>query len=62
MFYDECNAVKLSKYLKMFDNKDKSNKTDCGQRELKKLEWDMKDASVGETKRNGRLGSSKVSR
>lgn len=37
------NEVKLSKYLKMSEDREKASKLDHGNRELKKLEWDMKD-------------------
>lgn len=58
--------MKLSKYLKMSVNKDKCNRMEWGIRELRKLEWDMKDASIGgmgdKSKRNGRVGSLKGNR
>lgn len=56
------NEVKLSKYLKMSEDRGKSYRTDRGNRELKKLEWDMKDAFVGVHKRKSRVGPTNSNR
>lgn len=42
------NEMKLSKYLKMSDDKEKNYKMERGHKELRKLEWDINDVSMGD--------------